>query len=304
MQYRSLCFVFLAFFQIQVYAVLGPLGHNKNGTFMGLTIPQFKQDFFLGIPYAKPLTGEYRSRYPRSLTSKFPGVKDATKIGYTCSGKDNATLYSLNEDCLNLNIIRPSDYHTTKRFPVLVQLYGGAGQTGSTNSNGNNMTFLVQRSQEMNQRQNVISGDVVFNSNSRQDARVMSAAGMAVYKYQFATPSWTSKEVAPEAYLGAGHVTNQRFSFNLPNNFTLPWCGSGEARARLKEMASSMTVAFVATLDPNEHGRKDFTYWPAYNESRNGINFVFKDSGSWVEEVTFREEAIDWLIETQAGRGQ
>ncbi|KAF2808117.1 alpha/beta-hydrolase [Mytilinidion resinicola] len=530
MQLHSLCFVLSALSQAQVYAASGPLGHAKNGTFLGRSVPQFKQDFFLGIPYAKPPIGEYRFRYPRSLTSKFQGVRDATKIGYTCPGKDNATLYELNEDCLNLNIVRLSNYHPTKKLPVLVQLYGGAGQTGSTNSDGNNMTFLVRRSQEMNEpvmivfvnfrkaafgflasqdvavqeniagfggnpdevtimgqfsggdmvlwqvhaygggggksplraaisvsgssnaiatnstdwyqplyntlvsrlnctsapdqlqclrqapyealnatqqdlfffavtdgsflpmvggrakklvkfhkvalmtgggidegdsfgvpganteadiitrglqqgsgytisnktwetifklypddptqgiptgtgeerfashgymfkRQNVISGDVVFNSNSRQDARVMSAAGMPVYKYQFATPSWTSKEFAPAAYLGAGHVTNQPFSINHPNNFTLPWCGPREARTRLREMTSSMTVAFVATLNPNKHGR-DFTYWPAYNESSNGINFVFKDSGSWAEEDTFREEAIDWLIETQAGRGQ
>lgn len=155
----------------------------------------------------------------------------------------------------------------------------------------------------MFKRQNVISGDVVFNSNSRQDARVMSAAGMPVYKYQFATPSWTSADSAPAAYLGAGHVTNQPFSFNTPDNFTLPWCGPGEARANLREMTSAMTVSFIATLDPNKHGQK-YTYWPAYNERKNGVNFVFRDNGSWAEDDTFRKEAIDWLIETQAGRGQ
>lgn len=156
----------------------------------------------------------------------------------------------------------------------------------------------------MFKRQNVISGDVVFNSNSRQDARVMTAAGMPVYKYQFATPSWTSATEAPAAYLGAGHVTNQPFSFNLPDgNFSLPWIGPGEARAKLREMTSAMTIAFVATLNPNMHGR-NYAYWPAYNENLNGMNFVFNASGSWSSEDTFRKEAIDWLIETQAGRGQ
>ncbi|RDW86002.1 hypothetical protein BP5796_04327 [Coleophoma crateriformis] len=548
MQLPSLGVFFLALCQISLAAASVPLGFTKNGTYYGLSIPQFGQEFFLGIPYAKPPTGEYRFRYPRSLNETFVGLKNATQIGYTCPGKDNATLYALNEDCLNLNVIRPSRFNISKGLPVVVQLFGGAGQTGSANSLQNNMTFLVQRSQEiglpiiavsinirkaafgflasrdvandgslnagirdvrmaldwvqeniagfggnpdeatimgqssggdmvlwqvhaygggggnvpfragiamsgssnaiatnstdwyqplydtlvqrvnctdavdqlqclretpydtlnvaqqdlfffmvadgnfipmvggrakklglfhkvalmtgggidegdsfgvpgcnteadiithglqvgsgytisnktwetifklypdyppagiptftgwerfashgyMFKRQNVISGDVVFNSNSRQDARVMSAAGMPVYKYQFATPSWTSADEAPAAYLGAGHVTNQPFSFNLPSNFSLPWCGPGEARAKLREMTSSMTVAFVATLDPNKHG-KNYTYWPAYNESANGTNFVFKDSGSWAEEDTFRKEAIDWLVETQAGRGQ
>lgn len=132
-----------------------PLGYTKNGTYYGLTIPQSSQEFFLGIPYAKPPTGEYRFRCPRSLDTKFSTLRNATQIGYTCPGKDNATLYALNEDCLNLNVIRPSGYHSSKghsssnALPVLVQLFGGGGQTGSANSPQNNMTFLVQRSQEI-----------------------------------------------------------------------------------------------------------------------------------------------------------
>lgn len=126
-----------------------PLAITKNGTYYGLLIPQFNQEFFLGIPYAKPPTGEFRFRYPQALNETFTGLRNATQIGYTCPGKDNATRYALNEDCLNLNIVRPSGYNSSKGLPVLVQLFGGAGQTGSANSPQNNVTFLVQRSQEI-----------------------------------------------------------------------------------------------------------------------------------------------------------
>lgn len=141
--------VIWALCQISLGHATVPLAFTKNGTYYGISIPQFKQEFFLGIPYAKPPTGEYRFRYPRSLTEPFRDQRNATQIGHTCPGKDNATLYSLNEDCLNLNVVRPSGYHSSKRLPVLVQIFGGGGQTGSANSPQNNVTFLVQRSQEI-----------------------------------------------------------------------------------------------------------------------------------------------------------
>ncbi|KAF8855624.1 alpha/beta-hydrolase [Acephala macrosclerotiorum] len=454
------------------------LGVTKNGMYFGLSIPQFKRDFVRGIPYAKPPTGGYRFRYPRSLNGSFSGVRNATQIGCTCPGKDNATLYALNEDCLNLNIVRPSGCKSSKGLSVLVQLFGGAGDprrlafpsiiavlvnfrkaafgflagrdvveniagfggnpdevtimgqssggdmvtrqinaygggggkapfqagiamSGSSNAiaisttllharialtlaiNSNafvkhpttpsmqpnrtsssswsqaetllpwpavvqrNLVFSTQwhsRQVEastkatpsrckteadiithglqqgsgytisnktweailklypddpvegipaftggerfaehgyMFKRQNVISGNVIFNSNSRQDARVMTAAGMP------------PRQRISAAYLGAGHVTNQPFGFNLPDgNFSLPWIGPGEARAKLREMTSAMTVAFVVTLNPNMHGR-NYTYWPAYNESVNGMNFMSNATGSWLSEDNSRKEAID-----------
>lgn len=149
MQYPYLNLFVWVLCQISSGAASPPLGVTKNGTYYGLSVPQFDQDFFLGIPYSKPPIGEYRFRHPRSLDEKFSGLKNATQISYTCPGKDNATLYALNEDCLNLNIVRPSGYHSTKGLPVLVQLFGGGGQTGSANSPQNNVTFLVQRSQEI-----------------------------------------------------------------------------------------------------------------------------------------------------------
>ncbi|KAJ5889070.1 alpha/beta-hydrolase [Penicillium taxi] len=524
-----------------------PYGYARNGTYYGISVPGLTQDLFLGIPYAQPPVGDLRFRHPKSLNSTFTELRNATEIGYTCPGWDNTTLYTLNEDCLNLNIVRPSSVYPATGLPIVVQLYAGAGQMGSAANPNANLTWLVQRSVKMGQpimgialnfrkgafgfltsrdvqnagelnagirdvrmaldwiqeniqgfggnpdevtlmgqssgadmvawqmfayggegkppfraaiqnsgssngiasnstdwyqpmydqlvssvnctessdrldclrkapydalaaqniksfffatvdgnfipvaggrakqlgkfhkvplmlgggrdegtgfgiegcnteediishgllygsgypmsnatwkkvfelypddpaeglpagtgserfashgymykRQSVISGDVTWNSNARQDARVFSVAGVPVYKFVFATPSWSSPTTPPAAYLGASHVANWPFTFNLPGNDTDPWIGPGEARARLRTMASSMTVAFIASLNPNNHGQQ-FINWPQYSARDAGVNFVFHANGSYLEDDDFRKEAIDYLIETQADRGQ
>ena len=58
----------------------------KNGTYEGLYSAQLKQDIFLGIPYAQPPVGDLRFRNPKSLQSKFGGVKKAVAYAASCVG--------------------------------------------------------------------------------------------------------------------------------------------------------------------------------------------------------------------------
>lgn len=96
-------------------------------------------DHFFGIPYAAPPTGDLRFRPPQPLSNNTSDI-NATAPGMSCvqnvdplptlgSGSffDNVT--SQGEDCLNLNIIRPSlpptnSSSNTTDLPVLVFIYG------------------------------------------------------------------------------------------------------------------------------------------------------------------------------------
>lgn len=56
----------------------------KNGTYQGVHVPEYNQDFFLGVPYAQPPVGQLRLRNPVSLNSSFDGVRLATSYSLDC----------------------------------------------------------------------------------------------------------------------------------------------------------------------------------------------------------------------------
>lgn len=113
-----------------------PIVHSKAGIFQGRNLPTFDQDVFLGIKYApKP------ERFtPAKLSKDAPSTYfNATQYGVDCMGygSDTNTLVSggwttLGEDCLHLNIIKPRIEEKHEKLPVLLWIYGGGWQQGST----------------------------------------------------------------------------------------------------------------------------------------------------------------------------
>ena len=90
-------------------------------------------DNFLGIPYAAPPVGGLRWQPPQPH-STWPGVLSTTKYGARC-----AALASTNgartdaEDCLFVNVQRPTGVTAGRKIPVYVFIHGGGLVNGSSN---------------------------------------------------------------------------------------------------------------------------------------------------------------------------
>ena len=78
-------------------------------------------DQYLGIPFAEPPIGNLRFRPPRKLEPLWEGVRHFSKSAKPCfSGRDSSL-----EDCLYLNVFRPSTLNPSERLPVMVWIHGG-----------------------------------------------------------------------------------------------------------------------------------------------------------------------------------
>lgn len=102
-----------------------PTATVKNGTYNGLYSATYNQDLFLGIPFAQPPTGDLRFQVPKSLNTTWCGARNATSYGYFCPGyAGNAENYVPSEDCLTINVVRPTGYEN-QSLPVATWIYGG-----------------------------------------------------------------------------------------------------------------------------------------------------------------------------------
>lgn len=117
---------FLFLFYTTVICV-DPVVTVLNGSYTGLYLPEFHQDVFLGMPYAKDTGGENRFRVPQTLTESWKGVREARYYGPACPDEDELKdgIYGMSENCLSINVIRPSGINETANLPVMFWIHGG-----------------------------------------------------------------------------------------------------------------------------------------------------------------------------------
>jgi hypothetical protein len=128
-----------------------PTAKTLNGTYQGKYLTGWDQNVFLGLPYAQPPIGQLRYRWPQSINTSFSDIHDASTYGYSCM--QYHTAFNISEDCLSLNVIRPSERNSTNQkqelLPVLVWIFGGGLYTGSTADPQYNLSGIVKVSQDM-----------------------------------------------------------------------------------------------------------------------------------------------------------
>ncbi|KAI0298095.1 carotenoid ester lipase precursor [Multifurca ochricompacta] len=122
-----------------------------DGVFTG--IRKGDTDQFLGIPYAEPPINDLRLRQPKPLPP-YGGKYDAQVMGKSCAqqkmtlpnGLDLKLVEELgiavgrmvpflapeDEDCLTINVVKPSNIGPGSNLPVLVWFYGGGFENGWT----------------------------------------------------------------------------------------------------------------------------------------------------------------------------
>ncbi|PWN49309.1 alpha/beta-hydrolase [Violaceomyces palustris] len=114
----------------------------SQGTVNGFSDQNSNVDLFLGIPYAKPPVGDLRFKKPVPVDQDANKVIEATSFGATCY--QGGSRFNLSEDCLFVNVFRPSGVDANQKLPVLLWIYGGAFLSGSTSTY--NATNIVAES--------------------------------------------------------------------------------------------------------------------------------------------------------------
>ncbi|KAF9478210.1 carotenoid ester lipase precursor [Pholiota conissans] len=121
-----------------------------NGIFTGTTDGVSSR--FLGIPFAKPPVGDLRYRLPQTIPA-YNGTYSATSYGPSCGQQaidlpiltglvadavDYVTnsifgqIFPDSEDCLSINVVKPASATATSNLPVVVWIFGGGFELGST----------------------------------------------------------------------------------------------------------------------------------------------------------------------------
>lgn len=128
----------------------GPSVKIQHGTVIGSSLGGI--DSFKGIPFAQPPIGDLRLKPPQPIVSSF-GTITATGTPKSCpqmttsldtSNLPGQTLNTIlnspllqtvtdtGEDCLTLNVQRPSNTQANAKLPVVFWIYGGGFEAGST----------------------------------------------------------------------------------------------------------------------------------------------------------------------------
>ncbi|KAJ5602261.1 hypothetical protein N7510_011795, partial [Penicillium lagena] len=167
--------IFYTYAFLNFFALLAPCGLAlvnsyptvtiQNGTLVGNSIN--KVDSFIGIPYAQPPVGDLRLRPPQTFNKHF-GVLKVQDLATGCVSMDmspvnttglpepavgviefvlNSATGPSSENCLTINVQRPSGTERNAKLPVLLWIYGGGFELGNTQSYDG--TGIISKSVDM-----------------------------------------------------------------------------------------------------------------------------------------------------------
>src|SRR5690349_14304837 len=102
----------------------GPVIKTKQGLVQGFV--KDGVNVFRGLPFAAPPVGELRWREPAS-PAKWQDTRAANAYGGVCNQA---------EDCLYLNVTRPTTATEKSKLPVIMWIHGGAFAVGSGAADG------------------------------------------------------------------------------------------------------------------------------------------------------------------------
>lgn len=108
-----------------------PTAKTINGTYAGLHLETFNQDAFYGIRFGQAPVGDLRLRQSLPYNHSWSGVRNATMRSDSCPGFDAPFKFgfadglTLGEDCLTLDIVRPSNTKIGDNLPIFIWIYGG-----------------------------------------------------------------------------------------------------------------------------------------------------------------------------------
>lgn len=115
--------ILLALCALAVRAASSSLVVNTtSGAFQGV-LTNNGTEHWLGIPFAQPPVGKLRFKAPAPITTIPSGIKNASTFGDACPQQPDSLGAPIGEDCLYLNIWRPTGTAMDEKLPVLVYFY-------------------------------------------------------------------------------------------------------------------------------------------------------------------------------------
>ena len=116
----------------------GPIVETGYTRFLGAPSSEVGVQFFGGIRYAQPPLGDLRWRAPQPLNESPPrpgvakNVTDASRYGNICLQQPGTLDWNgQSDDCLFLNVFKPTSAKRGSKLPVVVYIHGGGNYGAS-----------------------------------------------------------------------------------------------------------------------------------------------------------------------------
>ncbi|KAJ6552221.1 extracellular triacylglycerol lipase precursor [Mycena vulgaris] len=243
-------------------------------TVVGLDIASFGQDLFAGIPFAEPPLGSLRLK-PTVLKETLDGETfDASNYGPACLQGD-LPISAMSEDCLTINVVRPTGTPADAKLPVMFWTYGGGFDQGLSmiyNGTGIVAQSAVRGTPVIYVNFNYRLGPLGFPQGQEADNRGALNLGI---RDQIAALEWVQlnigtfggdKDKVTVFGESAGAIMTSILFLNSPINL---W-----ARAAIFESGSQATVALF-TSERREVGWQNFVSGVAScaSEATSGATF-------------------------------